>query len=198
FGDRPSRRGDDDDEEYLTDPSIWIRQAIDDIWSRRPAVAVPEHQVGPLREYLARYWIDQQADYHARAHRVHDRKERRLRYATIILFAVALVAATAHILVRERSGQDRSAMASALVTASLVTPAIGAALHGVGTQRQHRRHAETYERMEKLLRKRGERMRKAGTLAEARRVAESVERLTRDENSDWFGITRFHDVDLVT
>jgi hypothetical protein len=38
----------------------------------------------------------------------------------------------------------------------------------------------------------------AATIDEVRKVAAATEQVMREENSDWFGVMRFHDMELIT
>ena len=38
----------------------------------------------------------------------------------------------------------------------------------------------------------------ATTLEQVREVAAATEQVMREENSDWFGVMRFHDMELIT
>jgi hypothetical protein len=41
-------------------------------------------------------------------------------------------------------------------------------------------------------------MSEATELKEVQEVARETERVMREENSDWFGVMRFHDIELIT
>jgi hypothetical protein len=71
-------------------------------------------------------------------------------------------------------------------------------LHGVGTQRQFRRHSERYRRMAGVLAQVQREMADAKTLKQVQKVAAETEQIMREENSDWFGVMRFHDMELIT
>ena len=38
----------------------------------------------------------------------------------------------------------------------------------------------------------------ATTLEQVQKVAAETEQVMREENSDWFGVMRFHDMELIT
>jgi hypothetical protein len=61
---------------------------------------------------------------------------------TGILFGITLVAAVLHMLGTGEHGDHKSHWAVLLIVLSISVPAIGAAVHGVGTQRQFRRHSQ--------------------------------------------------------
>jgi hypothetical protein len=49
-----------------------------------------------------------------------------------------------------------------------------------------------------LLRQLRQELEDAGTLEELRQVAAETEQIMREENSDWFGVMRFLDMELIT
>ena len=77
-------------------------------------------------------------------------------------------------------------------------PAIGAAVHGIRTQSEFRRHCQRYQRMAGLLRQLDTDMGRADSITVIHEIAADAERLMRAENSDWFGVMRFHDIELIT
>ena len=81
---------------------------------------------------------------------------------------------------------------------AITVPAVGATFHGIGTQRQFRRHCERYRRMAGVLTQAKREMAEATTLEQVREVAAETEQIMREENSDWFGVMRFHDMELIT
>ncbi len=184
---------------YLDDPSDeWIRLLIAEVNGRRPRVELTPTYVIQARDYLAESWIQNQENYHRNASARHARGERRFRNAIVILFVVALLAAVFHAF---RHGEDigkEKRIAWFLIQLSIVVPVVGAALHGISSQHEFKRHAQRYERMAKLLDDLHTRMCATTDKAEVQHVASDVERLIRDENSDWFGVMRFHDVELIT
>jgi len=52
--------------------------------------------------------------------------------------------------------------------------------------------------MANLLSQLREEMDVARSLEEIQVVARDVEHVMREENNDWFGVVRFHDVELIT
>jgi hypothetical protein len=81
---------------------------------------------------------------------------------------------------------------------SLSVPAIGAAVHGINSQRQYGRHAERYRRVAEQLQLVNEAMESADSPERIRRYAAKTERILLHENSDWFGVMRFLDMELIT
>ena len=77
-------------------------------------------------------------------------------------------------------------------------PAIGGAVHGIRTQSEFRRHCQRYQRMAGLLRQLDADMSRADSITVIHEIAADAEHLMRAENSDWFGVMRFHDVELIT
>ena len=122
-----------------------------------------------------------------------------------MLFLLTLVAAGIHIFesyifpVTGITGeQSLNFWEKLLIVVSITVPAVGAAFHGVGTQRQFRRHSERYRRMAGVLAQVEREMADATTLEQVQKVAAETEQIMREENSDWFGVMRFHDMELIT
>jgi hypothetical protein len=184
---------------YLYDPSeTWIEQALTEVVGHRPEITTPAPGVASLRGYLSRYWIGGQLSYHEKTARTHRRWDDGLVRATAVLFSLTLVAAFLHMLGLGEQGPHRSSLAMLLIVVSISVPAVGAAVHGISTQRQFRRHAQRYSRMAGLLTRVQEEMDRAASLEEIRELAAETELIMREENSDWFGVMRFHDMELIT
>ena len=184
---------------YLSDSTeAWIERALAEVITRRPRTTIRPPDLAYLRAYLLTKWIDGQIDYHRKTARLHHKWETRLLYSTGALFGLTLVAAIAHMLGIADHGSHRSNWALLLIVLSISIPAIGAALHGISTQRQFRRHAQRYLRMVDLLSQLRQQLKQAESLEQLREAAAETERIMREENSDWFGVMRFHDMELIT
>jgi hypothetical protein len=139
-----------------------------------------------------------QISYHQKAARRHRSWDGALIRVTGLLFFLTLVAAVLHMAGVGERGAHKTHLAFLLIVASISIPAIGAAMHGISTQRQFRRHADRYQRMAGLLTRLREEMDSAKSAERVRRLAADTERVMREENSDWFGVMRFHDMELIT
>jgi hypothetical protein len=126
------------------------------------------------------------------------RTGKRLTRATELLFGVTVVAAVLHVLRIGELAGHKSHWVAFLIVLSISVPAIGAAIHGIATQRQDRRHAQRNSRMAVLLKQLREDMSNASSLGQVQELAVETERIMREENSDWFGVVRFHDTELIT
>lgn len=187
-GGRPARLA------YLSDSSeAWIERALTEVLARRPELDIGPPQVAPLREYLTHYWIGSQISYHEKASSLQRKFDEGLVRATEFLFILTLIAAFFHML-----GVIHQFWEKLLIVVSIAVPAFGAAFHGIGTQRQFRHHSERYRRMAVLLVQVREEMAQAASLEQVREVAAQTEQIMREENSDWFGVMRFHDMELIT
>jgi hypothetical protein len=187
-GSRPARLA------YLSDSSeAWIERALAEVMARRPTLDIRPTQLGTLREYLAQQWIRVQIDYHDKAAHAQRRADEGLIRATELLFFLTLVAAFVHTL-----GISHQFWEKLLIVVSIAVPAVGAAFHGIGAQRQFRHHSERYRRMVDLLTEVYGEMADAASLERIREVAAQTEQIMREENSDWFGVMRFLDMELIT
>ena len=184
---------------FLSDPTeVWIQRAIEEIMARRPGVRLGPADVVPLRAYLSEHWIGAQIRYHENTARRQGAWDSRLFAATGVLFLITAVAAFLHLLGWGEHHGEASEFGLLLIVLSICVPAIGAAVHGIRTQSEFRRHCQRYERMAGLLRQLDADMSRADSLAVIHEVAADAEQLMRAENSDWFGVMRFHDVELIT
>jgi SMODS and SLOG-associating 2TM effector domain 1 len=189
------RRGRSSRLTYLSDSSeAWIERALTEVSARRPESGMEVPPVRALRDYLSRYWVDRQISYHQKTSRRQHRLEYRLTRLTEFLFAVTLVAAFVHIF----AGTIHGSWERCLVVVSIVIPAFGAAVHGFSTQRQFRRHGERYRRMAGVLAQVQTELTDATTIEQIQGAAAATEQIMREENSDWFGVMRFHDMELIT
>lgn len=180
---------------YLSDADdLWIARALEEATARMPHASLRPADIRSLREYLATVWIAGQITYHVKASRIHRRNDEVLVAATACLFALTFVAAFIHVVLQE----GPSWLERLLIMVSVCVPVVGAALHGFGTMRQFRRNADRYGRMTLLLERLREEMRRARSVETVRRIAVDAERVMREENSDWFGVMRFFDVELIT
>jgi hypothetical protein len=180
---------------YLSDSSeAWIERALTEVSARRPELDTAVPPVRALRDYLNRYWIHSQISYHEKTSRRQHTFEYRLIRLTEFLFLVTLVAAFVHIF----AGTILGPWERFLIVVSISVPAFGAAVHGFGTLRQFRRHGESYRRMAGVLSGLQAEMNDATTIEQIQDFAATTEQIMREENSDWFGVMRFHDMELIT
>lgn len=179
----------------FSDPTVaWIERALSQIMASRPGVALTQADVIPLRTYLSNCWIGGQAKYHYAIATRSGRWEQWLRRATACLFGITLISAVLHAI----GLGSKLHLAAGLVVVSLSVPAAGAALHGIGTQHEYRRHAQRGRRMVTQMTQLQYQMNEAENLAQIRQIAANVERSMREESNDWFGVMRFHDIELIT
>jgi len=200
------RRGRSSRLAYLSDSSeAWIERALTEVSARRPDLDSGAPPTRALRDYLNHYWIESQILYQAKTSERQHTFEYLLIRATELLFLVTLAAAFVHIFAGSifsdpgKAGLEHHGFWEGfLVVVSIVVPAFGAAVHGFSTQRQFRRHSERYGRMAGVLAQVQAEMADATTIEQVREVAAATEQIMREENSDWFGVMRFHDMELIT
>ena len=180
---------------YLSDSSeAWIERALTEVSARRPELHSAAPPIRALRDYLNRYWIESQISYQEKTSGRQHMFEYWLIRLTEFLFALTLVAAFVHIFASGIHG----VWEGLIVVVSIAVPAFGAAVHGFRTQLQFRRHSDRYRRMAGLLAQMQAEMTDATTIEQVQHVAAATEQIMREENSDWFGVMRFHDMELIT
>jgi SMODS and SLOG-associating 2TM effector domain 1 len=185
--------------EYFSDSSeAWLKRALTEVMARRPEINAASFDVISLRDYLSHHWIDNQIIYHEKRATMLRRTDNRLTRITELLFGITVVAAVLHVLGIGEHGAHESHWAALLIVLSISVPAIGAAIHGIATQRQNRRHAQRNHRMASLLIELRQDMSKASSLGRVQELAVEAERIMREESSDWFGVVRFYDMELIT
>jgi hypothetical protein len=198
-GDRPASADRHERPAWSADPTeVWLRRALEEVTARRPQVRLGPADIAPLREYLCERWIRAQIRYHENSARRQGAWDGRLFAATGVLFAITAVAAFLHLLGWGEHAGEASELGLVLIVLSICVPAIGAALHGIRTQSEFRRHCQRYQRMAGLLRQLDADLSRAQTIEWIHEIAADAERVMRAENSDWFGVMRFHDVELIT
>jgi hypothetical protein len=198
-GDRPAGAERRERAAWSADPTeVWLRRALEEVTALRPEVRLSPDDIGPLREYLCDRWIGAQIRYHEKSARRQGAWDGRLFAATGVLFAITALAAFLHLLGWGEHAGEATELGLVLIMLSLCVPAIGAALHGIRTQSEFRRHCQRYQRMAGLLRQLEAELSRAQSIEWIHQIAADAERVMRAENSDWFGVMRFHDVELIT
>jgi hypothetical protein len=198
-GDRPAGADRHERPAWSADPTeVWLRRALEEVTARRPEVRLGPGDIGPLRDYLCDRWIRAQIRYHEKSARQQGAWDGRLFAATGVLFAITAVAAFLHLLGWGEHAGEASELGLVLIVLSICVPAVGAAVHGIRTQSEFRRHCQRYQRMARLLRQLEADLSRAESIEWIHEIAADAERMMRAENSDWFGVMRFHDVELIT
>lgn len=181
------------------DPSeAWVRRAVTEVVARRPPVPLSPSDVPSLKQYLIDHWIRSQIRYHQKSARRQGTWETRLYLATSIIFGINLIAAVLHMLGTGQDADRDTTWGLLLIVLSIGMPTIGAAVHGIRTQAQFRQHCQRYRRMAQLLEGLETKLQRARTLERIREVAIETERVMREETSAWFGVMRFHDIELIS
>ena len=83
-----------------------------------------------------------------------------------------------------------------MIFASIALPAFGAALTGIGAQREHVRNCERFRLMAEYLEEMKGRLETAMDDEGVREVVLEVERHLLSENRDWIDVMRFHELEL--
>jgi hypothetical protein len=183
----------------LSDPaSGWAWRALTEVLAGQPVVCIGPSDMRALADYLSEKWIQAQIDYHRKTARRRKACDDRLAWATYTLFILTLAASILHMLGVGAQGGQVSQWERLIVSLSIFLPAFGAAIHGIRTNGQYRRHYERANRMAGQLVPLRSRMQRAGSLADIQKVAADTEYLMRQETSEWFGVAGAQDVELIT
>jgi len=171
----------------------WTERAYNEVWAQRPTFDNEACDVGSLRHYLSRAWVDEQRRFHEqkseRFYDLHRRSER----IVATLFVVATSAALIHAMELFGRGSVTSRL---LVVAAIFLPAIAGSIGAIDLEREHRRHAERYATAAERLGDSSERLASVADLDDLRRLAQDVERQSLRESRAWSSVMQFHDFEL--
>jgi hypothetical protein len=175
--------------------SDWIRRSLEEVWITRPPSSSAHPDIERLKRFLDTAWIDDQIEYHRQASRRNERRDNRLTQAIALLFGLTLLAAILH--AASLHGLELShRLGDWLVLVSIMLPAVAAGLGGIRAQREYLRNAERSARMAHTLQALKGPLERAPDLADLRALARTTGTLMLEENRDWFGTMRFHDIEL--
>ena len=183
---------------YLSDSSeAWIERALTEVSARRPELdGTPP--VTALRDYLNDYWIGSQITYQEKASRLRRKYDEWLVFGTVSIFALTLFAAIFHIVINHYHPFDLtpkeekmscwppspSRRSAVLSTGSALSARSAAIPNAIGPWRGTRPGTGRDDRSHH------------GRTGPGGRGRD--EQVMREENSDWFGVMRFHDMELIT
>ena len=168
-----------------------IRRAWEEVWMRRPPQARSRTLAGSTKRFFASAWLGSQLAYYKRASQRHSRQDRLLTQLTWILFSFTLVAA-----LFQGIGVLHSVWENGVLLAAGSLPALAAAFSGIRAEREHVRNAERFRRLGRDLEALRTRMDRATDDQVVRALAKAAEAVMLEEHRDWFGLMRFHDLDL--
>jgi FtsH-binding integral membrane protein len=175
--------------------SDWIRRSSEEAWITRPEASSAPPDIERLKRFLDTAWIDDQIGYHQQASMRNEQHDRRFTQAIALLFGVTLLAAILH--AASFHGLEVSPqLGDWLVLVSIMLPAVAAGLGGIRAQREYLRNSERSARMAHTLQALKSPLERAPDLASVRALARTTGTLMLEENRDWFGTMRFHDIEL--
>jgi hypothetical protein len=182
----------DDDPDDVDDETEeeWMRRAFTEVWDSRPPRPT-EPDLAPLQQLLASKWLGEQVSYHKREAARHKARKNTLRDISTVFFFASIAAAVLHSRSLLETGEHHW-----LPFASIVIPATAAALTGLAAQREYHLHYQRYRRMAKRLKELKVQMQQAKDLPSVQSIALETDRLVREENAQWFGVVRIHDLQL--
>lgn len=171
----------------------WIRRAWEEVWMRRPPHARARALGGSTKRFFANAWIGSQLDYYRRASQRHSRQDRLLTHLSWILFSFTLLAA-----LFDGIGVFHDLSQNLVLLAAASLPALAAAFSGIRAEREYVRNAERFRRLARDLEAVRVRMDRATDDQVVRALAKAAEAVMLEEHRDWFGLMRFHDLELHT
>jgi hypothetical protein len=165
----------------------WFQRAFSEAWQARPRVKIGDAGADNLGRLPIDGWIEEQITYHRRAVKRFDRARRRLTWALGMFFAATLVAASLEALTHANLS---------ILTISL--PAAGCALTGIRDQRQFALNQERSRRTSDRLETLRADAKPARSLAAVRGLVVEAQAIIDDESNQWWSVTEFQQLELVT
>jgi hypothetical protein len=165
----------------------WHERAFAEVWEQRPTAAIGDDDLDWVKSYLIASWIEPQIAYHERSTERNRTGFERLQAASVIIFAITIVATMVHSL----TSYDHVAAVLAIAL-----PAAGGALSGIANNREHQRHSKRYRGMAEKLAATREAVERADTLKDVRHAIFEAFRGAADENDEWAELMSVHEAQL--
>jgi len=178
----------------------WVGQATTRLVREASQHRCEVEQVGSLREFVLRAWIDGQAAHQQSSVERHRGLSRRAHRIGLVLFLVTLVAASLHAVgvghvedVHELSAW--TVFGFVLIALSIALPAWGVAVHAINTMLDRDRIGARAESMCRILRHEMARdIEQAGSFEELRDAVERAGDLLLRENYEWLTSLAFQEL----
>jgi hypothetical protein len=168
-------------------PDAWVPRLFDELWMTRPREPLPTDRVG---EFVRAAWLEGQIEYNRAAHDRNHRADIGLRAMVAFLFGATLVVAVVH------AAEINEGAHHWLELASILLPAAAAAVHGLRSQRDYVRNAERAAQLLEGLEHLRDRLTTGADKAQVQSVVAEASRLMLEENREWFGLMRHHELEI--
>ncbi len=176
----------------------WMLAAFDEAWDGLPLARQRDDDSQKLAAFVREHWIEDQLRYHESKSRAAGVISRRLEAGGMLVFAVALLAPAAHlILFRPGLGLEVRWLEVLLTIAAIILPALGAALEGIRSHGEYSRIAKRSENVADALREFDQRIRQVRDLRGLRDLMCEIEELMLVEAADWLALMRFAKLETV-
>jgi len=174
-------------------PNDWMAKAFAWIWDQRPRLSRPAPTTfAPLRDFVLKAWIRDQARYYTHRSAYFHRMEKALASLGLVFFAVTLVAALIHVLVGEHGNAHESDfLSNFLIALAIILPVTGAALADIRAYRDYHRNAERYAHMARQLELLVPWINQTQTLQELAPLLERANDIMLREQQDWRAVALF-------
>ena len=171
----------------------WVRIALHEIvCGLAPLAEATERSFETIAPFARRRWVGEQIQFHRQKAKSSRRLSRLLERAGWVAFALAILAAAAHVALSMLAQHEGGSPVEAILTfAAIVLPAVGAALGGFRAHRELSRLAKRSGDMERELTRLDADLAKARNLGDLDRALRETERLMSAEVEDWRFLMRF-------
>lgn len=169
-------------------PDAWVPRLFDELWMARPREPLPTDRVG---DFVRAAWLEEQIGYNRASRDRNHRADVALRATVALLFAATLVVAVVH------AAEINEGAHHWFELGSILLPAAAAAVHGLRSQRDYVRNAERAAQLLEGLEHLRDRLPPgAADKAQVQSVVAEASRLMLEENREWFGLMRHHELEI--
>lgn len=177
----------------------WMVLTFQEIWERLPAPKqCQENDCAMLSDFARNVWIQDQLRYHERKSRSMGRLSHRLERTGMILFAIALTAASTHILLYLLGYEARlPGLERVLTFLAISLPAAAAAMEGIRAHREYSRLARFSENMAVALKDLDQRLQGVVSPQAMESLLREAEELMLRETQGWLMLMRFVKLEAV-
>jgi hypothetical protein len=169
-------------------PNDWMVLAFSSVWDRRPRPQGPDSMsVHKIRDFLQKYWIEDQIRYHSHTSKKYFGQQQRMSRASTCLFGLTLLAALLHIV-----GVGHHILGNGLALMAIVLPAIGASISAIRIHRDYLRNSMRSSEMARHLTELGERTIQVQDRQSLLQIITETEQTMLHENEDWRVVVRFN------
>jgi hypothetical protein len=171
----------------------WTVRVFDEVWNQMPILTPPSPgNRGALGEYAVQNWLRGQIGFHAGKEAREGKANRRLHTTGRMVVVATILAAACHLTMGAFGvHEELSALEMPLTFVAISFPALGAALAGLRSHREHHRLEQRSRNMHGSLTEIVRSIEETATLEQLVKALREAEAATLHEAQDWLMLMRF-------